>query len=144
MVRESKAEDLWQLLELYTHLHEKEVPPDSPKLRETWEAICADPNYHIVVYEEQGRVVSACLCLIVPNLTHSVRPFALVENVVTHRDHRGKGYATACLDYAADLARNNGCYKIMLMTGSKEQSTLDFYRRAGYSSEGKTPFNMLL
>ncbi|MBQ3855226.1 MAG: GNAT family N-acetyltransferase, partial [Ruminococcus sp.] len=84
MIRESSSGDLRQLLELYTHLHEKEVPPDSEHLRETWASICADPNYHIVVWEEQGRIVSACLCLIVPNLTRGVRPFALVENVVTH------------------------------------------------------------
>ena len=140
MIRESGSGDLWQLLELYTHLHEKEIPPDSEHLRETWASICADPNYHIVVWEEQGRIVSACLCLIVPNLTRGVRPFALVENVVTHSDFRGRGFATACLDYASELARSKGCYKIMLITGTKERSTLEFYRRAGFFSEGKTAF----
>ena len=43
-------------------------------------------------------------------------------------------------DFAKKKACESGCYKIMLMTGSKEESTLNFYRRAGYNSEDKTAF----
>lgn len=75
-----------------------------------------------------------------PNLTHGQRPYALIENVVTHEAFRGKGLATACLDYAKKLAIGENCYKIMLLTGSKQESTLNFYRRAGYNSEDKTAF----
>ena len=55
------------------------------------------------------------------------RPHAVVENVVTDSACRGRGLATACLDYARDIARRENCYKIMLMTGSKLESTLRFY-----------------
>ena len=65
---------------------------------------------------------------------------AFVENVVTHEDYRGKGYATQCLDFAREIARENNCYKMMLLTGSKKQSTLDFYAGAGYNSSDKTAF----
>lgn len=30
--------------------------------------------------------------------------------------------------------------QMMLLTGSKKESTLDFYRRAGYNSDDKTAF----
>ena len=56
------------------------------------------------------------------------------------KDYRGKGYATSCLNYARELAQKENCYKIMLLTGSKEESTLNFYRRAGYNSNDKTAF----
>ena len=65
---------------------------------------------------------------------------AFVENVVTHKDYRGKGYATQCLDYAKKIAEKENCYKMMLLTGSKEKSTLEFYKRAGYNSSDKTAF----
>ena len=78
--------------------------------------------------------------MIIPNLTRNVRPYALVENVVTHADHRGMGYATACLNYAREIAKKSDCYKIMLITGSPLESTLNFYRHAGYHSDGKTAF----
>ncbi len=78
--------------------------------------------------------------MVIPNLTRNVRLYAFVENVVTKRDYRKKGYATVCLNYAKQIAQENYCYKIMLLTGSKEESTLDFYRNAGYNSTDKTAF----
>ena len=68
------------------------------------------------------------------------RPYAFVENVVTHTDYRGKGYATACLNYAREMAQNANCYKMMLLTGSKSPKTLAFYQNAGYNSSDKTAF----
>lgn len=76
----------------------------------------------------------------IPNLTRGVRPYAFVENVVTHGDYQKKGYATACLNFAKQIAKQNHCYKMMLLTGSKEESTLNFYRNAGYNSSDKTAF----
>ena len=71
---------------------------------------------------------------------HKIFPYAFVENVVTHADYRKKGYATDCLNYAKHIAKENNCYKMMLLTGSKEESTLNFYRNAGYNSTDKTAF----
>ena len=80
------------------------------------------------------------MCIIITNLTRNIRPYAFIENVVTHSDYRGKGYATACLNYAKELAQKADCYKMMLLTGSKNDKTLDFYKKAGYNSEDKTAF----
>ncbi len=52
----------------------------------------------------------------------------------------GKGFATECLNYAKAIAENEGCYKMMLLTGSKEDSTLRFYENAGYNCADKTAF----
>ncbi len=38
------------------------------------------------------------------------------------------------------IAENDNCYKMMLLTGSKEVSTLEFYRNAGYNNSDKTAF----
>ena len=139
-VREIKENELSELLALYTHLHESGVPENSEHLYKTWEKICSDENHHIIVYEVDGSFVSSCVCVIIPNLTRNIRPYAFVENVVTHVNHRGRGYATACLNYAKELAIKADCYKIMLMTGSKNESTLSFYKRAGYNCVDKTAF----
>ncbi|MBE6936530.1 MAG: GNAT family N-acetyltransferase [Ruminococcaceae bacterium] len=140
MVREIQPDELEELLSLYLHLHENTVPEMSNHLRDTWDRILSDPNHHIIVYEEDGRLVSSCVSLIIPNLTRGVRPYALIENVVTHAAYRGRGYATACLNYAKELAIKQNCYKIMLSTGSRQESTLQFYRNAGYDDTVKTAF----
>ncbi len=139
-VREIVRDDLDALLELYTYLHDNPIPETSESLASLWESILADDKHHIIVAEYDGKIVSSCVCVIIPNLTHGQQPYALVENVVTHPEYRSRGIATACLDYAKDLAQENSCYKLMLMTGSKKESTLRFYERAGYNSKDKTAF----
>ena len=140
MVREAVTEDLEELLQLYLYLHEQTVPALSEYLLSTWNRILEDENHHLIVKIVDGRIVSSCVCVIIPNLTRNVRPYAFVENVVTHGDYRGKGYATECLHYAKDIAVKNNCYKMMLLTGSRERKTLEFYRKAGYNSTDKTAF----
>ena len=139
-IREIKDNELNYLLELYTHLHELGAPENNDHLQNIWSAVCNDENHHIIVCEVDGIIVSSCVCVIIPNLTRNIRPYALIENVVTHADYRGKGYATACLNFAKDLAVKSDCYKMMLLTGSKSESTLNFYKRAGYNCTDKTAF----
>lgn len=140
MIREACKEDLQEILALYLYLHETEIPEETEHLQETWEKIIADDNHHLIVCEVEHKIVSSCVCVIIPNLTRNVRPYAFIENVVTHQDYRGKGYATDCLNYAKKIAEKNNCYKMMLLTGSKEEQTLEFYRNAGYNSSDKTAF----
>ena len=140
LVREIQENELNELLELYIHLHETAIPEQSKTLADTWETIMSDRKHHIVVAEKNGKLVSSVVCVIIPNLTRNVRPYAFIENVVTHSDYRKQGYATACLNYARDIAKKENCYKMMLLTGSKDESTLNFYKQAGYNSADKTAF----
>lgn len=140
MVREAVRSDLGQILELYLFLHEDRIPENDEHLKETWVLIMQDSNHHLIVNEVDGRIVSSCVCVIIPNLTRNVRPYAFIENVVTHKDFRGNGYASACLNYARQIAEKENCYKMMLLTGSKKPDTLRFYEKAGYNSSDKTAF----
>lgn len=140
IIREIKKEDFSQLFELYTHLHEKDVPKASKEIETLIDNIVSDENYHIILCEIDEKIVSSVTCIVIRNLTRDCRPYALIENVVTDVKYRGKGYATACLDYAYNLAEKAGCYKVFLLTGSKNESTLNFYRRAGYNDNDKTAF----
>lgn len=139
VIRDAGSGDLDTLLSLYRFLHEEDAPPPE-RAASVWTAICADPNHHALLAEVDGRAVSSCILVVIPNLTRSARPYGLIENVVTHPDRRGQGCATALLRYAAALAREADCYKVMLLTGRKDKATLDFYRGAGFDSQDKTAF----
>lgn len=139
-VREIRANELYALLELYLHLHESKIPDNTEYLERTWQTITEDKNHHIFVAEENGQLVSSCVCVIIPNLTRGVRPYAFVENVVTHKDYRNRGFATAVLEKAKQTAVDCNCYKMMLLTGAKDAETLRFYQKAGYNSGDKTAF----
>lgn len=138
--RVARRADLPGLLHLYEQLHGESFPAESEDVKTAWERLLAHPGMSVIVGEAGGRIVTSCTMTVIPNLTHEQRPYAVIENVVTERECRRKGYATAALHFARELAKRAGCYKLMLMTGSKKESTLDFYRRAGYNSEDKTAF----
>ena len=69
MIREAKEEDLGALLELYLFLHEDSIPEKSSHLEATWKQIIGDVNHHLIVCEVEGKIVSSCVCVIIPNLT---------------------------------------------------------------------------
>ena len=140
MIREIRNTDFSGLLELYMQLHDNPIPDKTPEVMELWKRIMDDKDHHIIVAEEDGRIVSSCVCVIIPNLTHNQQPYAFVENVITDERYRRCGLATECLNYAKKIAQNENCYKMMLLTGSKKESTLEFYRQVGYNSEDKTAF----
>lgn len=140
LLQKAQRKHLPQLLALYTHLKENPLPLIDDSLRALWDTILNDPNHHILIGLENDEIISSCVLVVIPNLTHSQRPYALIENVVTHANHRKKGYAGQLLEFAKQIAKENGCYKIMLMTSSKEKSTLDFYKKAGYNTGDKTAF----
>ena len=140
MIREAKESDLLPLLRLYLHLHETKLPDQDDRLIGVWQSILSDENHHVIVSEVEKNVVASCVCVVIPNLTRNARPYALIENVVTHPDFRRQGHATACLRAAEKIARARNCYKIMLLTGAKDEGTLQFYRNAGYNSSDKTAF----
>ena len=140
MIREITEKDLDGVLSLYTQLHGNPFPVKDDRVISIWENILSDKNHHIIVAEEDGVLVSSCVCVIIPNLTHEQRPYALIENVVTDIKYRKKGYGAACLNFAREIARRENCYKIMLLTGSKSEDTLRFYERTGYNRNDKTAF----
>ena len=140
MIREVVKEDFNGLMELYMQLHDNPMPEKTPEIMELWNRILKDEEHHIIIAEEDGKIVSSCVCVIIPNLTHNQQPYALIENVITDKDYRKKGLGSACLNYAKEIAVKKNCYKLMLLTGSKKESTLNFYEQAGYNQNDKTAF----
>ncbi len=140
MIREITKDDFEGLMRLYTQLHNNPMPEKNSDVLELWSSVVNNKDHHIIVAEEEGKIVSSCVCVIIPNFTHNQRPYAFVENVITDETYRKKGLATQCLNYAKEIALKEKCYKIMLLTGSKEESTLNFYKKAGYNSNDKKAF----
>jgi len=140
MIREINENDLDGMMKLYTELHNNPIPEKDERVLSIWNRILNDKDHHIIVADEDGVIAASCVCVIIPNLTRGQRPYAFIENVVTASAFRRRGLATACLDYAKDIAVRENCYKMMLLTGSKEEGTLRFYEKAGYNSSDKTAF----
>lgn len=133
----SDAEDLKILYFEYLTNYPPTEKQDMNKWRSIIERLNSSDKSFLLVLETDGRVVSTVYLTIIENLTHNNRPFGVIENVVTHIDHRNKGYASALLNEATEIAKKYNCYKVFLETGSNKESTLNFYRNNGFALDIK-------
>ena len=142
-IRLLETQDLESLLHLYTHLHETDDPlPDGNELAAVWAEALANPRCRYYGGFVTGQLVASCTIMVIPNLTRGARPYGLIENVVTHRDHRNQGHGKALLAQALDFGWSQSCYKVLLMTGRKGAATQHFYEGAGFDAQAKKAFVM--
>ena len=143
LIRQAEEKDVVDIKDLYFNFLTK-YPPKEEQDIEVWEKLINEmnksENLYLLVVEEDNRVVSTVQLAIIPSLTHNVRSFAVVENVVTHEDYRKKGFASMLLQEAIKIAQNKNCYKIFLETGSNRESTLNFYKENGFEMDTKHSF----
>lgn len=140
-IRAARAEDLDDLLALYRYLNPDDPEPERAHAEGRLAAILAQPGMTILIGRTEGIAASSVTLMIIPNLTRGGASYALIENVVTHADHRKRGHAAALLQHAMEVAWRAGCYKVMLLTGSKDPATLRFYANCGFAQD-KAGFQM--
>jgi GNAT superfamily N-acetyltransferase len=141
-LRRATAQDLPAILRLYGFLNPSDPVLNSTdeSVRQLWSGIMADHRLRYFIAETDRRVVATCTLTLIPNLTRNLKPYGVIENVVTDPEFRKQGLATAVLRHALKDAWTEGCYKVMLSTGSKREATLRFYENAGFKRGVKTGF----
>lgn len=118
------------MLNLYRHLHPHGPQLDRATAERIWTTLLTSSLVTVIVAQVRERLLSSCTLAIVPNLSRGGRPYGLIENVVTHADHRRLGFGRRVVAHALDLAWRADCYKVHLATGSKQEATLRFWERA--------------
>ena len=73
--------------------------------------------------EVDGAVVATTYLNVIPNITRSASPYAVIENVVVDASLRGTGLGRQIMAGTLRAAWDAGCYKAMLMTGSRTPAT---------------------
>ncbi len=136
-VREAADGDLPRIVELLAQLsldapREEFGPPLPESYRSAFREVEADPRQRLFVVETEGRIVGAASLVIVPNLSHQGRPYAIVENVVVDAAKRGGGYGELLLRYAMAEARRAGCYKLSLTSNKQRRDAHRFYESLGF------------
>jgi GNAT superfamily N-acetyltransferase len=140
-IRLIQANELNQLLVLYAHLHRSDDPlPDESVVQAVWQELLANPRYKYFGGYLGPELICSCTLTVIPNLTRGCKPYGVIENVVTHASHRNQGHGKALLAHALAHAWSVGCYKVMLLTGRKDEATFKFYESAGFDRHGKQAF----
>lgn len=140
MIKIATKNDLNDILLLYKYLFPEEDFTINPVITEKWDEIINDKKITCLIYYEDNIPVSTCILTIIPNLTRNQKSYSIIENVVTHQDHRNKGYGRAIMMEAINISKVNRCYKVMLMSNSKRIKAHKFYDKIGFDSISKKGF----
>ncbi|AWS44405.1 GNAT family N-acetyltransferase [Streptosporangium sp. 'caverna'] len=140
MFREARPGDFDQIIRLY-----RQLQPDDPVLKDgsdaaAFQQILGSPALYLFVLELDGVVVATTYLNVIPNITRSASPYAVIENVVVEESRRGTGLGRQIMAGTLQAAWDAGCYKTMLMTGSRKPVTHAFYRACGFSADAKTAY----
>lgn len=141
-IRPATSDDLPGVLALYRQLNPDDPVLDLTVAEPVWATLLSSGLTTPFVVEIEGLLVSSCTLAIVPNLSRGARPYGVIENVVTSSDHRRTGLGRAVLQTALDKAWEADCYKVLLATGSRRESTLRFYEGVGFQRDAKTYFEI--
>src|ERR1700728_1417798 len=138
--REAGPDDFEDILRLY-----RQLQPEDPVLHDGSDAavfaqILGSPGLHLFVLEVDGVVVATTYLNVIPNLTRSASPYAVIENVVVEQALRGTGLGKQIMAGTLRAAWDAGCYKAMLMRCSRNPATHSFYRACGFSPDAKTAY----
>lgn len=135
-LRDLGVDDVDALLDLYQHLNAGDAQPSQEAVRTVF---CHPGLRHFGLFGG-GRLIASCNLAVIPNLTRGGRSYGVIENVVTHADHRGHGHGQAVIRHAIKSAWKAGAYKVVLTTSRKDPAVWAFYERCGFDGSDKRAF----
>ncbi|MCC6794907.1 MAG: GNAT family N-acetyltransferase [Candidatus Hydrogenedentes bacterium] len=127
--------DLSQLVELLGFLFAQEADfhPDIVLQAKGVRRILDDPGVgRILVFRENGRAVGLVNLLFTVS-TALGATVAILDDIVVHPEHRGKGIGSQLLDAAIALCKAEGCARIHLHTDHDNHGAQRLYERHGFT-----------
>ena len=142
--RRLTASDLASLLDLYHQLDANDNECSIDQSKEVWKEIEANDNIQYFGAIDDGKVVSTCYAVYIPNLTRGSKGICFIENVITDKEYRGCGLASRVIDMAIAFAKDRHCYKVILQSSKTRTEAHRFYESKGFNGESKKAFDMRL
>jgi GNAT superfamily N-acetyltransferase len=136
-IRSARRQDLPALIALLQQLsldNPREDPGALAAYEATFDDIEADARQTVLVAEDGGVVVGTASFIVIPNLSHVGRPYAVVEDVVVDATRRGERIGEALMQRAIELAKDAGCYKLVLTSNRRRTDAHRFYERLGFTA----------
>ena len=131
-IRKVELEEIKLVLALIDEFDRPKSPwPNEQEILSIYSSLIESGGCVVGAFDQEKLVGTATLS-ICQNFSWSGRPYAIIENVVVSKQLRRTGIGKAILAYSKNVAKEKGCYKVALMTGSKKEATLKFYESAGF------------
>lgn len=90
-------------------------------------------NIKIIVKEIDNKIVAIGTILIEQKLIHNLGTAGYIQDIIVHKDYRGKGYSKAIVDSLKKIALENKCYKVVLNCSDDK---IKLYEKMGFKLKG--------
>ncbi len=134
---------LCKLLDLL-FTQEAEFAPDRDAQIRGLRAIVDDPEVGSILVARAGGDVLGMVNLLWTVSTALGARVALLEDMVTRPEARGRGIGGELLEAAVRHARAHGCRRVTLLTDADNERAQAFYRHHGFVDSPMLPFRRLL
>jgi len=139
-IRPATEADLPGLLRLYGQLAEERAesqPAGQAKSRGILAEVQADPRRELLVAVSSQRLLGTVDVVIVPNLTHGGKPWAIVENVAVDESERRTRIGTRLMRAVERRVEQAGCYKVQLLSRKRRHVAHAFYESLGFTASAE-------
>jgi ribosomal protein S18 acetylase RimI-like enzyme len=141
-LREARRDDVSAIMRLLVQ-DQISVQLDDPEADITpyeaaFDAIAADFNNSLHVWEQDGAIVGCMQLTFLPGMLLKGGWLAQVEGVRVDRAMRGRKIGEQMIAAAVEMSRAKGCISLQLTTNKQRTDAQRFYRRLGFiaSHEG--------
>jgi len=90
-------------------------------------------NEHIYVIELDGIIIATGTLLIEQKFIHNGGKCGHIEDIVVHKDYRGKDIGKMIIEFLSNFGYHKGCYKVIL--DCKPELEV-FYEKCGFIQKG--------
>jgi GNAT superfamily N-acetyltransferase len=144
-IEPATLDDLNELTELLFELftQEADFTPNREKQLRGLRLILEQPSRGRIFVIRNERMIIGMINLLITISTAEGGFVLLLEDLVIHRDYRGRGYGSRLLKHAMEFARNKKFLRITLLTDNPE-SALGFYRKHGFVESTMSPMRYLV
>lgn len=132
-ITDAKTEDIEAILALQTQIYR--VDEIASNGRETLKNQLEDKSCAVLVASLDGKIIGTATIYFI-DVAARGRPYAFLEGLVIHEDHRGNGHGTEFFKKCLEAAKNKNCYKMLFTSGMDRQDAHKFYEKLGFKKWG--------
>ena len=145
-IEQATLEDLPQLTDLLVDLftHEGDFTPDRAKQMRGLRLILEQPSRGRIFVLRQNGMILAMINLLFTISTAEGGFVILLEDVIVHREFRGKSFGSKLLEHAIEYAKKKDFLRITLLTDRVNAEGQAFFKRHGFIESKMIPLRLIL
>lgn len=145
-IEQATLEDLPQLTDLLFDLfaQEGDFVPDRGKQMRGLRLLLEQPNRGRIFVLRQDGIILGMINLLFTISTAEGGFVVLLEDVIVHRDYRGRGFGDLLLRHAIEYAKKKDFSRITLLTDRLNADGQRFFREHGFYESKMIPMRLML